>query len=92
MRKRAALLTTALAIASMSAIGTTAGAATVDARPAAASADKAPAQAAAGWMLVNHYTTYSQCVDAGQQYQREGFSQWKCPYDIMLGYFALYVR
>lgn len=30
-------------------------------------------------------------MDAGRQYQREGFSTWKRPYDILPGYVALYV-
>ncbi|WP_331767395.1 hypothetical protein [Embleya sp. NBC_00896] len=33
---------------------------------------------AASWLYVGYYTSNSRCVDAGQQYQREGFSTFKC--------------
>ncbi|WP_406447213.1 hypothetical protein OG782_00540 [Streptomyces sp. NBC_00876] len=48
----------------------------------AATAVSAPAQAApsASWLLVKTYATKFACVDAGQQYQREGFSEYKCDY------------
>ncbi|MCO6006281.1 hypothetical protein NE236_14920 [Actinoallomurus purpureus] len=36
-----------------------------------------PAQAA-DWKVYGHYVTKSQCVDAGQQYVREGFNAYKC--------------
>lgn len=92
MRKRAALLTTTLAIASMTALGAPAQATPAKAPPVSATVASAPAQAEAGWLFIDYYTTRNKCVDAGQQYQREGFSTWKCPYDILLGYFALYVK
>ncbi|ADI11490.1 hypothetical protein SBI_08372 [Streptomyces bingchenggensis BCW-1] len=48
----------------------------------AATAVSAPAQATstASWLLVKTYATKAACVDAGQQYQREGFNEYKCEY------------
>ncbi|MFD0689744.1 hypothetical protein [Actinomadura fibrosa] len=39
----------------------------------------APAQAAS-WKSYGGYTTKSKCIDAGQQYVREGFNEYKCTY------------
>jgi len=41
-----------------------------------------PAQAAphsaSGWTNVAAFTTKSACIDAGQQYEREGWNAYKC--------------
>ncbi|MFB7337094.1 hypothetical protein ACFC00_36630 [Streptomyces adustus] len=48
----------------------------------AATAVSSPANASstASWLLVKTYATNYACVDAGQQYQREGWSEYKCEY------------
>jgi hypothetical protein len=52
----------------------------------AVSGMSAPAQAAApengtntqsGWILIDNYASWFECVDAGQQYEREGWT-YKC--------------
>ncbi|WP_433473103.1 hypothetical protein ACQPZP_30150 [Spirillospora sp. CA-142024] len=36
---------------------------------------------AAGWKAWDRFTSKSKCIDAGQQYVREGFNDYKCTYD-----------
>ncbi|MEV1248126.1 hypothetical protein AB0L53_49665 [Nonomuraea sp. NPDC052129] len=48
-----------------------------------------PAQAA-GWVYIGVFTTKSKCIDMGQQYVREGFSQYDCTGSP--GYYPLWVR
>lgn len=38
----------------------------------------APAQATVDWTYIGEYRTKSQCIDAGQQYQREGWNEYTC--------------
>ena len=48
-----------------------------------------PAQASS-WVYIGVYTTKYKCVDAGQQYVREGFSQYDCSGSA--SYWPLWVR
>ncbi|MEV1172619.1 hypothetical protein [Nonomuraea sp. NPDC049784] len=48
-----------------------------------------PAQAAS-WVFIGVYTSKYNCIDAGQQYVREGFSQYDCSGSP--GYYELWVR
>ncbi|HUR04047.1 MAG TPA: hypothetical protein VM347_15995 [Nonomuraea sp.] len=48
-----------------------------------------PAQAAS-WLFIGVYSTKSNCIDAGQQYVREGFHQYDCTGSP--GYYPLWVR
>jgi hypothetical protein len=50
----------------------------------------APAQAAS-WIPVSDYNSKSLCVDAGQQYQREGWSAYKCNLN-QSGTYTLWIR
>ncbi|MEU8123375.1 hypothetical protein AB0C21_32070 [Spirillospora sp. NPDC049024] len=37
---------------------------------------------AADWKSYGRYTSKSKCIDAGQQYVREGFNSYKCTQDL----------
>ncbi|MEU8305578.1 hypothetical protein AB0C84_18640 [Actinomadura sp. NPDC048955] len=37
---------------------------------------------AADWKAYARYTSKSKCIDAGQQYVREGFNAYKCTSDL----------
>lgn len=51
----------------------------------------AQAQAEA-WTYIATYSSQSKCVDAGQQYVREGFNNYRCdPNPGGTGYYKLYV-
>jgi hypothetical protein len=61
----------------------------------------APAQAAsqigtstqASWMYVASYWSNKACVDSGQQYQREGWTAYKCTYyPLSSPSYELYIR
>lgn len=40
------------------------------------------AESGAGWRYIGSYTTNSRCIDAGQQFQREGaIREWRCQLD-----------
>ncbi|EST25021.1 hypothetical protein M877_23620 [Streptomyces niveus NCIMB 11891] len=50
------------------------------------------AQSEAGWVYIGSYSSRSYCIDAGQQYVREGFSNYRCdPAPGGTGYYYLYV-
>lgn len=101
MRKRAAILTTGIIVAAASATAAPAQAAVSTlARPTVTAPTPAPARVGldasvpskAGWMIVDFFIERTKCVDAGQQYQREGWSAWKCDYDLLKGLFVLSIR
>ncbi|MFE7111872.1 hypothetical protein ACFU98_29170 [Streptomyces sp. NPDC057575] len=52
----------------------------------------APSAQAADWTYIGLYASKSRCVDAGQQYQREGWSEWKCTNKPDTSGYWLYVR
>ncbi|MQY03347.1 hypothetical protein [Actinomadura macrotermitis] len=82
MRLRAAAVSAgivALAVTSMSA-------------PAQAAPAQPTRSASANWIPIASYTTQSRCVDAGQQYVREGFHEYRCIYTGLYPPYALSVR
>ncbi|WP_405616404.1 hypothetical protein OG292_23380 [Streptomyces sp. NBC_01511] len=86
MRKRAALVTAGIAVLAITGISAPAQAA------APGTSVGAPAQAEA-WTYIGTYSSRSYCIDAGQQYVREGFNNYRC--DAApggTGYYKLYVR
>ncbi|MET8743847.1 hypothetical protein [Streptomyces sp. NPDC004728] len=52
----------------------------------------APSAQAADWTYIGMYASKTRCVDAGQQYQREGWSEWKCVNTPLTGEYGLYIR
>ncbi|MFC9995251.1 hypothetical protein [Nocardia sp. NPDC127526] len=69
MRIRAALVGAGIAIAGLTALG----------GPAQAGPE---AELGDGWRYIGSYTTNSRCIDAGQQFQREGaIREWRCQLD-----------
>ncbi|GAA0951698.1 hypothetical protein GCM10009554_53600 [Kribbella koreensis] len=45
-----------------------------------------------GWQAIAKYPNYRRCVDAGQQYVREGFNDWDCRPAGPSGEYWLFVR
>lgn len=86
MRKRAALVSAGIAVLALAGVNAPAQAA------APGTSVGASAEAAAAWLYIGTYSSRSACVDAGQQYVREGFSQYSC--EVVPGKFSyyLYVR
>lgn len=60
-------------------LGITAGVAFGMSAPAHAAISQPGVEAQAAWSFGGLYSTKSRCIDAGQQYQREGWS-YKCAY------------
>ncbi len=63
----------------------------------AASAQTAPTAGASisavpGWQAIHTYPNKRRCQDAGQQYVREGFDEWKCTQAGPTGEYTLWVR
>lgn len=64
----------------------------------AASAQAAPAtgttavSAVPGWQVIHTYPNKPRCEDAGRQYVREGFNEWKCTLAGPSGEYTLWVR
>ncbi|MFF7250177.1 hypothetical protein ACFZBU_40590 [Embleya sp. NPDC008237] len=72
-----------IALGAMGAQGTSAVAAISPSTPVAAQSG--------GWLFVETYVDWSTCVDAGQEYQREGWHEWKCSYEP-IGVYRLFIR
>ncbi|MFB9834495.1 hypothetical protein [Actinoallomurus acaciae] len=60
------------------------------------SAQAAPrinASAQASWTYIDSYWSNKACVDAGQQYEREGWNEYKCvDYPLSSPSYELYIR
>ncbi|WP_328329845.1 hypothetical protein OHA70_07175 [Kribbella sp. NBC_00382] len=85
MRVTAALTTAGLATLGLLAL---APAASAQAVPTAGTS----VSVVAGWQAIAKYPNYRRCVDAGQQYVREGFNAWDCRPDGPSGEYWLFVR
>lgn len=72
MRITAGLATAGLATLALLAV---APAASAQAAPAASTT---AVSAVPAWQAIAKYPNYRRCVDAGQQYVREGFNEWDC--------------
>lgn len=87
MRKRAALVSVGIAVLAIGGMNAPAQAA-----PGTSVGVGVGAQSEAGWTYIGSYSSRSYCVDAGQQYVREGFSNYRCdPAPGGTGYYYLYV-
>jgi hypothetical protein len=86
MRITAALATTALATLGLLALAPAASAQT------ASTAGTAAVSAVPGWQVIHTYPNKPRCQDAGQQYVREGFKEWKCTLAGPSGEYTLWVR
>ncbi|MFD6328243.1 hypothetical protein ACFWGI_01540 [Streptomyces niveus] len=85
MRKRAALVSVGIAVLAIGGIN-------APAQAAPGTSVTVGAQSEAGWVYIGSYSSRSYCIDAGQQYVREGFSNYRC--DAApggTGYYYLYV-
>lgn len=67
MRLRKAAVSAGLTILAVSGLST----------PAQATTPQTGTSAQAGWILVDNYASRFDCIDAGQQYEREGW-EYKC--------------
>ncbi|MEU4391677.1 hypothetical protein [Kribbella sp. NPDC023855] len=83
MRITAALATTGLATLGLLALAPAASAQT---------AGTTVASAVPGWQVIHTYPNKPRCQDAGQQYVREGFNEWKCTLAGPSGEYTLWVR
>ncbi|WP_405798015.1 hypothetical protein [Streptomyces sp. NBC_01506] len=90
MRKRAALVSAGIAVLAITGINAPAQAAAPG--TSATATATATAQTEAAWQYIGSYSSRSYCIDAGQQYVREGFSNYRCdPAPGGTGYYYLYV-
>lgn len=83
MRITAALATTGLATLGLLALAPAASAQT---------AGTTAVSAVPGWQVIHTYPNKPRCQDAGQQYVREGFNEWKCTLAGPSGEYTLWVR
>ncbi|WP_433010755.1 hypothetical protein [Kribbella sp. CA-294648] len=83
MRITAAFATTGLATLGLLALAPAASAQT---------AGTAAVSAVPGWQVIHTYPNKPRCQDAGQQYVREGFNEWKCTLAGPSGEYTLWVR
>ncbi|MFC8075278.1 hypothetical protein ACFUN8_07030 [Streptomyces sp. NPDC057307] len=86
MRKRAVLVSVGIAVLAITGINAPAQAA------APGTSVSAGARSEAAWVYIGSYSSRAYCVDAGQQYVREGFSKYRC--DAApggTGYYELFV-
>lgn len=67
MRLRNAAVSVGFAILAVSGLGA----------PAQAAAPQIATNAESGWILIDNYASRFDCIDAGQQYEREGWT-YKC--------------
>jgi hypothetical protein len=67
MRLRKAAMSAGIAILAVSGLSA----------PAQAAAPQIGTNAQAGWIMIDNYASRFECVDAGQQYEREGWT-YKC--------------
>lgn len=89
MRKRAALVSVGIAVLAIGGMNAPAQAAPGTSVGVGVGVG---AQSEAGWTYIGSYSSRSYCVDAGQQYVREGFSNYRCdPAPGGTGYYYLYV-
>ncbi|WP_194833257.1 hypothetical protein [Nocardia sp. XZ_19_369] len=77
MRIRAAVMAVGIAF-----LGLTGMSAPANAVASPSYTKLAPESELAGWRHLGWYRTHGQCVDAGQQFQREhAIREWRCGYD-----------
>ena len=85
MRFTAGIVTAGLATLGLLAIAPAAA-------QAAPTAGTAAVSAVPGWQVIHTYPNKPRCQDAGQQYVREGFNEWKCTLAGPSGEYTLWVR
>jgi hypothetical protein len=87
MRVTAGIVTTGLATLTLLALAPAAA----QAAPTT-STSASVSSAAADWQAIAKYPNYRRCADAGRQYVREGFNEWKCTQAGPTGEYWLWLR